>query len=62
MIDDERSSELRENPKSTLRPPSVSTDQTSPMRSRLRKSDISLGRDQGGINPKRREGKKHGEM
>lgn len=39
----EESDKLRENLKSTLKPPSVPTDQTRPMLSRLRKSDISLG-------------------
>lgn len=46
MIDDERPSKLCENLKATLKPPSVSTDETSLMRPRLHKSDISLYWDQ----------------
>lgn len=47
MIDSVGLYKSRENLKSTLKSPSVSTDQTRPMRSRLRKSDISLGQAQG---------------
>lgn len=58
MIDSRGLYESRENLKSTLKPPSVSTDQTRPMCSRLRKSDISLGQTQEkGLILKR--GKKH---